>query len=129
MDSQVKPGSERSFAVVLTGVLVLVALFPMTSGGAPWLWLLVIAATMALIGWFRPHWLHRPNLVWFRFGLMLGAVMSPVIMFLVYALTVVPTGLLLRALGKRPLDLAMDSNVETYWKPRDHPPESMKEQY
>ena len=129
-----KPPSERSFAVVFGVVFLLVALWLAWRG---W-WaaaLLPTGAALALGGLarLRPEALRPLNHVWFRFGLLLHHVVSPVIMFLVFWLTVVPTALIRRAFGKADVfPKGPDRMKDSYWArrpPGEPPSRTMTRQY
>jgi len=76
-----------------------------------------------------PRILDIPNKLWFRLGIFLGAIVSPIIMAVVYFLTVLPTGLVMRLLGKDLLRQSFDKNTESYWIERTEPMGSMKNQF
>ena len=128
----VVPASDRSFGVVFAVVFVIVGAWPLLDGRSPRLWALGAAGLLALVATFGP-WLLRPlNAVWIRFGEFLHRVVTPVIMGLVFILTVLPTALVMRALGKDPLRLKLDRDSATYWIERQPPgpvPQTMKRQF
>jgi len=73
--------------------------------------------------------LELPNKLWFKFGMLLGSIIAPVVMALVYFITVVPTGLIMRLLGKDLLKQKLDKNAKSYWIKRSEPIGSMKNQF
>jgi len=126
------PGSERGFAVVFTVVFVLVGLWPLLSGGPVRAWALLIAAAFLLAGFAAPGILAPLNRLWFRFGMALGRIVSPIVMGIIFFGTVMPTGLLMRLFRKDLLRLRFDPAAESYWIPRDPPgpsAESLKQQF
>jgi hypothetical protein len=126
------PGTERSFGIVFALVFTVIGLWPLISGGAVRTWSLLIAAAFLLAGFAAPAILAPLNRLWFRFGMLLGRIVSPVVMALLYYVTVMPTGLLMRLFGKDVLRLKFDSQAETYWIPREPPgppPDSLKQQF
>jgi predicted membrane metal-binding protein len=126
------PGSERGFAIVFTVVFVLVGLWPLLSGGPVRAWALLIAAAFLLAGFAAPGILAPLNRLWFRFGMALGRIVSPVVMGILFFGTVMPTGLLMRLFRKDVLRLRFDPAAESYWIPRDPPgpsAESLKQQF
>jgi hypothetical protein len=126
------PGTERSFGIVFALVFTVIGLWPLISGGAVRTWSLLIAAAFLLAGFAAPAVLAPLNRLWFRFGMLLGRIVSPVVMALLFYLTVMPTGLLMRLFGKDVLRLKFDSQAETYWIPREPPgppPDSLKQQF
>ena len=126
------PGSERGFAVVFAVVFALVGLWPLLSGGPVRAWALLIAAAFLLAGFAAPGILAPLNRLWFRFGMALGRIVSPVVMGIIFFGTVMPTGLLMRLFRKDLLRLRFDPVAESYWIPRDPPgpsAESLKQQF
>jgi hypothetical protein len=124
-------GSERSFGFVFAAVFAVVALWPLVHGNAPRLWVGAIALAFLVVAFVRPKLLRPLNVVWFRFGLLLGAIMTPVVMALLYITTVIPTGLILRLRGKDLLGLKRDPKRASYWITREPGPApgSMKRQF
>lgn len=131
--SQHKPvvmGSPKGFGQVFAVVFVLVALWPLWHGHGPRLWALAVAAIFLGLAYAAPQVLQPLNKLWFRFGLLLSRVMTPLVMSLMYALAVVPTGLALRAFGKDPLSRTANPAAATYWISRkDAPVGSMRNQF
>jgi predicted membrane metal-binding protein len=126
------PGSERGFAIVFAVVFVLVGLWPLLSGGPVRAWALLVAAAFLLAGFAAPGILAPLNRLWFRFGMALGRIVSPVVMGILFFGTVMPTGLLMRLFRKDLLRLRFDPAAESYWIPRDPPgpsAESLKQQF
>jgi len=132
----VKVGSARSFGLVFATVFIIIALLPLLSlsgqQGSLGLWALIVAAVFAITALTMPHLLEPLNKLWFRFGLLLHKIVNPLIMGLLFFVTVTPTGLLMRSLGKTPLKLGFDKSLESYWITRTPPgpePQSMKRQF
>ncbi|QTL04631.1 hypothetical protein J5J86_04660 [Aquabacter sp. L1I39] len=125
--------SDRSFGRIMAVFLLIVSGFQFHHDR------LVLATVLALIGLafavlaqVRPQALHRLNLLWFRFGLLLHKVVNPLVMAVIFLGAVVPTALVMRLLGKRPLALAFDRGAPTYWITRQPPGptgESMARQF
>ena len=80
----------------------------------------------------RPSMLHPLNVAWMKLGLLLGRVVTPIVMLLVFVVAVLPTGLVVRAMGKDLLLLKRAPTKSSYWIRRDPPgppPESLKDQF
>lgn len=128
----VQMGSERSFGIVFAVVFALIGVWPLKAGGDLRLWALGLAALFLVVAFVAPKLLKPLNLVWFKVGLLLHKIMTPLIMGLLFFLTVTPVGLLMRATGKDPMRLKRDPAVASYWISRDPPgpkPASMKNQF
>src|SRR5258705_5007927 len=117
----IRAGSERSFGFVFAVVFGIVGFVPVLSGGPIRWWAVLVAGVLAAAALLRPQLLMLPNRCWHKLGVLLAAVVGPVAIFLVYALAVVPTGLLMRALRKDPLRLRLDRKADSYWIERQPP--------
>ena len=82
-----------------------------------------------MLAYVAPKILSLPNKLWFKFGLLIGSIIAPILMALVYFITVLPIGLILRLLGKDLLKLRIDKNTKSYWIERSEPVGSMKQQF
>ena len=104
--------SEKSFGVVFSIVFLIVSLFPplINSEGLR-IWALVVSIIFFLLAFLAPKILVLPNKLWFNFGILLGSIIAPVVMTLVYFIAVLPTGLIKRLLGKDLLKQNLDKNA------------------
>jgi nitrate reductase NapE component len=128
----VEVGSNRSFGIVFFAVFLVIGLFPLISGSGVRLWSLVIAGIFLAAALVYPKILEPLNKLWFRFGMLLAKIVNPIVMFIIYVTTVLPIGLLLRALGKDLLSKKLDKNMPSYWKERSPPgpePDSLTDQF
>ena len=125
-------GSERSFGIVFSAFFSILALWPLIGGGDINTILAGIALVFLAISLIAPRVLSPLNKIWFRFGLFLGRIVTPITMGLLYITTVVPIGLIMQALGKDLLRLKTSEKAESYWIVRDPPGpegESLKNQF
>jgi hypothetical protein len=129
---EVVAGSDRSFGFVLSGFFVLIAAVRWWKGEVG-VWLCIaVAAIPFCLALFWARSLRPLNQLWFRFGMLLYHVVSPIVMGLLFYSTVTPMALLVRILGKDLLRLRRDSAAQSYWIVRQPPgpsPESMKNQF
>jgi hypothetical protein len=123
--------SDRSFGLTFAVVFSLVGSWPLPWGGEARLWALALAAAFLLTAFLFPAALGPANRLWLRFGLLLHKIATPVILGAIFFLVLLPIGLLLRLLGKRPLQLHFDRDSESYWVRREAPgePTSMRNQF
>jgi hypothetical protein len=128
----VKLGSDRQFGLVFAGVFAIIGLLPLLGDTPVRWWALGVAAVFLAISFVHAGLLRPLNRVWFRFGMALHAVVSPIVMGLMYYIAVAPVGLIMRALGKDVLKLRFDPQAASYWIERSPPgpaPGSMKNQF
>lgn len=111
--------NDRSFGLTFAVVFALIAAWPLLHGEGPRPWALAIMVLLALVSAVRPGLLRPLNRAWMRFGLLLQRVTTPVVLALAFYLVVLPTGLLMRLFGKRPLRLEIDPEADSYWVRRD----------
>ena len=129
MDSNdIKIGSNRSFGIVFFIVFLLIAIYPLLSGENVRLWSLVIATIFFILGIINSGLLSPLNKIWFKFGLLLGRLISPLVMSLIFFLVVTPIALLMKLLKKDLLNLKFNKN-KTYWIVKSGPKSKMKNQF
>ena len=131
-DETVEPGSDRSFGLIVGGILGAIGAYQYLTGSEAYVWFAGPGVLLILFGLTVPKVLHPLNVGWTKLGLLLGRIVTPVVMFLVYAISIVPIGLLLRLSGKDLLSLKIGSEKDSYWIERTPPgptPESLKDQF
>jgi hypothetical protein len=130
-DEPTTPGSDRTFGLVMAAALAVVSLMNGWHLGRLWPWTSVGAVLFAVAAWVRPSSLHFLNRLWMKLGLLMHKVVNPVIMGLLFYGTILPTGLVMRLLGKDLLRLKREPKAETYWIARapGPSPESMRDQF
>jgi hypothetical protein len=125
-------GSDRSFGIVITGAFTLMSLLNWWHEGHSWPWTGGVAVVFLGAALLYPATLKPLNRLWLKFGLLLHRMVNPIVMALVFFGTVLPTGLVMRALGKDLLRLKRQPNVNSYWIERRPPgpaSETMKDQF
>ena len=131
-DEKVVVGSDRSFGVVMAVALGAITLLNTWHSGRLWPWTGGLAALFLVAGLLRPSTLNPLNLIWLRFGLLLHKVVNPIVMALLFYGTVLPTGLVMRMMGRDLLRLKRQPDADSYWIVRQPPgpsPETMKDQF
>ena len=126
---QTERPSEKSFGIIFSTVFLIVSLYPLINSEGLRIWALVVSIIFFLLAFLAPKILVLPNKLWFKFGLLLGSIIAPIIMAMVYFITVVPTGIIMRLLGKDLLKQKLDNNAKSYWIERSEPMGSMRNQY
>ncbi len=125
-----KAGSPRQFGLVMAAFFALLMVFSLwhASWGRAELWA-AISACFAGAALLAPQVLQPLNRLWFRLGLLLHAVVNPLILGAMFFVVMTPIGLLMRLFGKRPIPMAFDRAAGTYWVQRTTPPGPMTKQY
>ena len=124
----VKISSNRSFGIVFFLVFLLIALYPLTYVGDVRIWSVIISLFFLVLGLLNSKILTPLNKLWFKFGIFLGKVISPIIMGIIFFLVVTPIGFIMRLLGKDVLNLKY-SNNKSYWIEKSGPKSKMKNQF
>ncbi len=124
----VKIGSNRSFGIVFFIVFLLIALYPLLKGNDLRIWSLIISIIFLILGLINSKILVPLNRLWFKFGLLLGKFISPLIMGIIFFLVVTPIGIVMRLFKKDLLNLKYNKK-ETYWIDKTGPKSKMKNQF
>jgi hypothetical protein len=129
----VSVGSDRSFGIVFTVFCAIVAGVQLWYGstGAAWGWL-AAAALFAAFALVYSRALRPLNILWFKFGVLLHRIVSPLVLGIMFYAVFTPIGLWMRLIGKRPLHLAYDASADSYWierRPPGPPPGSFDRQF
>lgn len=131
-NEEVRGSSDRMFGFVFAVFFLIVALFPLLSGGPPRRWGLIVSFLFAAIALIVPAILAPLNKLWMRFGWLLHKLVNPIVLGVLFYAVVMPTSILMRLFGKDPLRLNLDPSAKSYWIKRDPPspqPDSMKNQF
>jgi len=128
-DSKIKISSNRSFGLVFFIVFLIVALWPLKHDEDIRLWSLVLSIIFFILGILNSKLLTPLNKLWFKFGIFLGAIVSPIVIGIVFFLVVTPIGIFMRFLGKDLLKMSKVKNTSTYWIKRDKQHSTMKKQF
>ncbi len=126
---EAKAGSDTTFGVFFALVFLIIAGLPQLAGDPVRIWALGVSGVFLLLILLRPSFLAPFNYLWFKLGLILGAVIAPLVMGLVFFLVLLPTGLIMRMRGKDLLALKMDREASSYWNRRDINQTSMRDQF
>ena len=126
--NDIKISSNRSFGVVFFIVFLLIALYPLLNNNEVRLWSLIISVLFLILGILNSKILSPLNKVWFKFGLLLGKIISPIIMGVIFFLVVTPIGFIMKLLGKDLINLKFN-NEKSYWIEKSGPKSKMKNQF
>ena len=124
----IKIGSNRSFGIVFFIVFLLIGIYPIINSEGIRVWSVIISLIFLVLGLLNSKVLIPLNKIWFKFGILLGKIISPIIMGIIFFFVVTPIGLIMRILGKDLLNLKYNNN-KTYWIEKNGPKSKMKNQF
>jgi len=124
----IKISSNRSFGIVFFVVFLLIALYPLINSEEVRTWSIISSLIFLILGLINSKILSPLNKIWFKFGIYLGKIISPIIMGIIFFLVVTPTGLIMRLLKKDLINLKYNQN-ESYWIEKKDPKSKMKNQF
>ena len=124
----VKIGSNKSFGIVFFVVFLLISLYPLINSENVRFWSLAISCIFLILGILNSNLLLPLNKIWFKFGILLGRIISPIVMGIIFFLVVTPIAFIMRLLGKDLLNLKYNDN-QSYWIEKSGPKSKMKNQF
>ena len=127
--SEIKMSSNRNFGLVFFVVFLIFSFWPLTYDGSIRVWFAIISLIFLILGLMNSKLLTPLNKLWFKFGIILGAIIAPISMGVVFFLVITPIGLTMRIMGKDLLRKKYDKKKETYWIKCDKPVNTMKKQF
>ena len=127
-NQKIKIGSNKSFGIVFSIVFLVIAFWPMLNGNEINYWSLAISIVFLILGLINSKILTPLNKIWFKFGILLGNVIAPIVMSIIFFLIVTPTSIIMKILGKDVLNLKKNNN-NSYWIEKSNQNSKMKNQY
>ena len=120
--------SNRNFGIVFAIVFLIISFWPLLKGEDIRYWSLIISFIFFILALVNSKILTPLNKAWMKFGFLLGKIVSPIVMGIVFFFVVTPTGIIMRILGKNLLNLKKN-NQNTYWIKKDNKNNNMKNQF
>ena len=128
INKKIKLGSNRSFGFVFFIVFLIIAFYPLTNNESIKIWSLIFSIIFLILGIFNSKLLNPLNKIWFKFGLLLGTIFSPIIMVIIFFFVVTPIAFIMRFLKKDLLNLKFNNN-KSYWIEKSEQKSQMKDQF
>ena len=128
-NNKIKISSNRSFGIVFFVVFFVFAIWPLLNNQDIRIWSLIISLVFLILGILNSNLLKPLNIIWFKFGLLLGSIIAPIIMGIVFFVVVTPTSLIMKIIGKDLLNNKYDKNKKSYWIIREKNKSTMKQQF
>ncbi len=124
----VKAGSNKSFGIVFFIFFLIVGIYPIINQDSIRIWSIVISIIFLILGLINSQILTPLNVLWFKFGMLLGRFVSPIVMGVIFFLVVTPTGVIMKLFGKDLLKLKKNQS-KSYWIIRSEDNSNMKNQF
>ena len=124
-----KKSSNKSFGILFFVVFLGLGLWPLTNDNNPNIYLIIISIIFLILGLLNSKLLSPLNLFWIKFGELLGKIIAPIVMAMVYFIILTPISLIVRLFGKDLLGLKFIKKKQTYWLKRKKDVGSMKKQF
>ena len=126
---EIKISSNKSFGLVFFVIFIIIALWPLLNNGNIRIWSIIVSIIFLILGLLNSKILTPFNKLWMRLGTLLGIIVSPIVMGVVYFGIITPIGLIMKLFGKDVLNLKLDKNKKTYWTLKKKIPSKMKDQF
>ena len=128
MEKKIKISSNKNFGIVFSIFFLLISIYLLLNNNPIYYWSLFVSFIFLVLGLMNSKILSPLNLLWFKFGILLGKIVAPVIMGVIFFLVVTPISIILKIFGKDVLNLKFNNN-KTYWIVKDGPKNNMKKQF
>ena len=126
---KIKINSNRSFGIVFFFVFVIVSLWPLINENSLRVWSIFVAIIFLILGLMNSKLLTPLNILWFKFGKLLGFIIAPIVMGIVFFVVITPTGLIMKIIGKDLLNNKYNNKIKSYWINRSKTKSTMKQQF
>ena len=124
-----KKSSNKSFGILFFVVFLGLGLWPLTNDNNPNIYLIIISTIFLILGLLNSKLLSPLNSFWIKFGELLGKIIAPVVMAIIYFFILTPISLMVRLFGKDLLGLKFSKQLKTYWIKRKKDLGSMDKQF
>ncbi len=127
-NEKIKISTNKSFGVVFFVVFLIIALYPLINEGNIRIWATIVSIIFLILGILNSPILTPLNKIWFKFGIVLGNIVSPIVMGIIFFLVVTPTSLIMKMIGSNLLGLKK-GNKKSYWIEKSSNKSKMKNQF
>ena len=126
---KIKISSNRSFGIVFFFVFLIITLWPLINENPLRVWSIYIAIVFLILGLINSNFLTPLNALWYKFGKLLGSIIAPIVMGIVFFIVVTPIGFIMRIFGKDLLNKRYNNKSNSYWINREKSKSTMKQQF
>ena len=125
---ETKKNSTKSFGILFFIVFFVIGVWPVFNSENLRLWSIILSFLFLISGLVNANFLNPLNRAWIKFGEILGKIIAPVVMFLIFFVLITPYGFVIRIFGKDLLNIKL-SNKTSYWIKREKDAGTMKRQF
>ena len=126
---EIKIGTNKSFGFVFFVIFIVIALWPLLNDGNIRIWSVILSLVFLILGFLNSKILTPLNKLWFKFGKLLGFIVAPIVMGVIFFLIITPTGFIMKMLGKDLLNKKYNNKIKSYWINREKSKSTMKQQF
>ena len=128
-NTKIKISSNRSFGIVFFFVFLIISLWPLINENPLRVWSIFVAIIFLILGLINSKLLTPLNVLWFKFGKLLGSMIAPIVMGIIFFLVITPIGLIMKIFGKDLLNKRYNNKSKSYWINREKSKGTMKQQF
>ena len=121
--------SNRNFGFVFSIFFLLIYFYIYLNSEISLIWMLIISVIFFILGAFNSKLLNPLNKIWYKFGIILGKIVSPFVMGIIFYFVITPTGILMKVMKKDLLNLKFDKKEKSYWIKKSTIKSKMKNQF
>ena len=126
---KIKISSDKSFGIIFSIFFFILSIYPVFIQKNFNYIFFIISIILILVSFIYSSVLKYPNFLWFKFGELIGKVISPLVMLSIYLIVFFPIGLFYKLLNKDLLGLKIDKNKHSYWSDKKYIKSSMRNQF
>ena len=123
----IKKKNNITFGILFFIFFLIIGLYPLISGGTIRIWSITLSLVFLIITIIKPNLFTSLNKLWIKFGILIGKIISPIVMGLIFFFVVTPIGILMKILKKDVMGLKRGAS--SYWITREDKVQSMKKQF
>lgn len=130
-NKKIKIGSNKSFGIVFSIFFTLIFVYILWNTQEINKTFLFLAIIFLILGYLNSRLLTPLNILWFKFGIFLSVVISPLIMSIIFFCVVTPLAILAKIVKKDflNLDKKKNNNKKSHWIDKENYKNSMKDQF
>ena len=127
--NKIKNSSNKSFGIFFSFIFLIISFYPLLNHNEIRNWSLIVSLIFLILAFLKPSFLTPLNNAWSKFGILLGNIISPIVMGIIYFVVVTPIGIIMRILKKDLLNLKKNEKINTYWIEKGDSKSTMKNQF